>query len=207
MVFGQAEAVRTVARAIKRSRAGLGQPDRPAGLLPVHRPDRRRQDRARQAARAAPRQRVHALRHERVHGEARGRAADRRAAGIRRVRAGRAARRRGPPASVCGAAARRDREGASGHLQHPAAGDGSRDADRQQRPQGGLPPGRADHDVERGIARAEQREHRLLGDRARPRARSTAGRRRRSSDRSRRSKRSSARSSAIGSTRSSRSIR
>src|SRR5436305_1961144 len=31
VVFGQAEAVRGVARAIKRSRAGLGQPDRPAG--------------------------------------------------------------------------------------------------------------------------------------------------------------------------------
>ena len=33
VVFGQEEAVRTVARAIKRSRAGLGQPDRPAGCF------------------------------------------------------------------------------------------------------------------------------------------------------------------------------
>jgi ATP-dependent Clp protease ATP-binding subunit ClpA len=33
VVFGQAEAVRTVASAIKRSRAGLGQPDRPAGCF------------------------------------------------------------------------------------------------------------------------------------------------------------------------------
>ena len=33
VVFGQAEAVSTVARAIKRSRAGLGQPDRPAGCF------------------------------------------------------------------------------------------------------------------------------------------------------------------------------
>jgi ATP-dependent Clp protease ATP-binding subunit ClpA len=33
VVFGQTEAVRTVARAIKRSRAGLGQPDRPAGCF------------------------------------------------------------------------------------------------------------------------------------------------------------------------------
>ncbi len=32
-MFGQEEAVRTVARAIKRSRAGLGQPDRPAGCF------------------------------------------------------------------------------------------------------------------------------------------------------------------------------
>ena len=33
VVFGQDEAVKTVARAIKRSRAGLGQPDRPAGCF------------------------------------------------------------------------------------------------------------------------------------------------------------------------------
>jgi hypothetical protein len=33
VVFGQEEAVRLVARAIKRSRAGLGQPDRPAGAF------------------------------------------------------------------------------------------------------------------------------------------------------------------------------
>jgi ATP-dependent Clp protease ATP-binding subunit ClpA len=33
VVFGQTEAVGTVARAIKRSRAGLGQPDRPAGCF------------------------------------------------------------------------------------------------------------------------------------------------------------------------------
>ncbi len=33
VVFGQIEAVSTVARAIKRSRAGLGQPDRPAGCF------------------------------------------------------------------------------------------------------------------------------------------------------------------------------
>src|SRR5687767_10535954 len=33
VVFGQEEAVGTVARAIKRSRAGLGQPDRPAGCF------------------------------------------------------------------------------------------------------------------------------------------------------------------------------
>ena len=51
VVFGQDEAVHAVAQAIKRSRAGLAQPERPAGLLPLHRADRRRQDRAGQAAR------------------------------------------------------------------------------------------------------------------------------------------------------------
>ena len=54
----------------------------------------------------------------------------------------------------CGAAARRDREGAPGHLQHPAAGDGPRHADRQQRPQGGLPQRDHHHDHQRGRARA-----------------------------------------------------
>ena len=33
VVFGQDEAVHLVAQAIKRSRAGLGQPDRPAGCF------------------------------------------------------------------------------------------------------------------------------------------------------------------------------
>ena len=42
-----------------------------------------------------------------------------------------------------GAAARRDREGAPGPLQHPAPGDGPRHAHRQQRPQGRLPPRRS----------------------------------------------------------------
>ena len=138
---------------------------RPAGqagrLLPVHRPDRRRQDRARQAAGAAPRQRVHALRHVGVHGEARRRPADRRAARLRRLRAGRPAGRRDPPAPLQRAAARRDREGAPRHLQHPAAGDGPRHPDGQQRPQGRLPPGGADHDQQRRLARDERRHHGL----------------------------------------------
>ena len=207
VVFGQDEAVGTVARAIKRSRAGLGQPERPAGCFLFTGPDRRRQDRTRQTARAAPRQRVHPLRHERVHGEARGRPADRRAARLRRVRAGRAARRCRPPASLRGAAARRNREGAPRHLQHPAAGDGSRDADRQQRPQGGLPPGRPDHDLERRLARAERRVRSASGIRGVPTARWTTGRRPRSSARNPRSRRSSARSSATASMPSCRSVR
>ena len=52
-----------------------------------------------------------------------------------------------------GAGARRDREGAPGPLQHPAAGDGPRHADRQQRPQGRLPQRDPDHDHQRRRAR------------------------------------------------------
>ena len=77
-------------------------------LLPVHRPDGRRQDRARAPARDSPGQRVHAVRHERVHGEARGGASDWRAAGLRGLRAGRPAGGCGAPASIQRGAARRN---------------------------------------------------------------------------------------------------
>ena len=42
-------------------------------------------------------------------------------------------------------------------FEHPAPGDGPRHPDRQQRAQGRLPPGRADHDQQRGLARDERR--------------------------------------------------
>ena len=53
-----------------------------------------------------------------------------------------------------GAAARRDREGPPGHLQHPAPGDGPRHPHRQRRAQGRLPPHRAHHDHQRRRPRA-----------------------------------------------------
>ena len=74
-------------QAVALGAARAGQADR---QLPVHRPDRRRQDRARASARARPEGPVPALRHVRVHGEAHGLAPDRRAAGLRRLRRGRA---------------------------------------------------------------------------------------------------------------------
>ena len=49
-----------------------------------------------------------------------------------------------------GAAARRNREGAPGHLQRAAAGDGPRHADGQQRAQGRLPQRHHHHDDECG---------------------------------------------------------
>ena len=87
VVFGQdREPSSSVASAIKRSRAGLGGSRAPDRLLPLHRSDGRRQDRAEQAARDhSPGRALPALRHERVHGEARGLAADRSATGLRRA--------------------------------------------------------------------------------------------------------------------------
>jgi ATP-dependent Clp protease ATP-binding subunit ClpA len=61
----------------------------------------------------------------------------------------------------CGAAARRDREGAPGRLQRAAAGDGPRHADRQQRAQGRLPQRDHHHDHQRGRRDDEQGHHRL----------------------------------------------
>ena len=92
------------------------------------------------------------------------------------------------PASAFGAAARRDREGASGSVQHPAAGHGSRQADRPQRQEGRLPQRDPDHDDQCGRLGPRQG-----GDRLRPRRSARATTRRRSSG-------CSARSSATGST-------
>ncbi len=153
VIFGQDAAIGEVASAIKLARSGLRVARQADRQLPVRRPDRRRQDRAGAAARAHPRRRVPPLRHVRVHGEARRVAPDRRAARLRRLRGRRAAHRRGAQVAARGAAARRDREGASGHVQHPAAGHGSRHADRFARPQGRLPPRHPDHDHQRRRAR------------------------------------------------------
>ena len=155
-MFGQDKAIEALAQrdqAVARRPARAGEADR---LLPVLGPDRRRQDRGRQAARRPDGRRAAALRHVRVHGEAHGLAADRRAAGLRRLRPGRPADRRHRPASALRAAARRDREGASGPVQHPVAGDGPRQADRPQRQVGRLPQRHPDHDDERGRVRHGQ---------------------------------------------------
>jgi ATP-dependent Clp protease ATP-binding subunit ClpA len=59
-------------------------------------------------------------------------------------------RRRPDPALR--AAPRRDREGASGPVQHPPAGDGPRQADRSQRQAGRLPQRHPDHDHQCGAS-------------------------------------------------------
>jgi ATP-dependent Clp protease ATP-binding subunit ClpB len=83
-VIGQAEAVRAVSTAVRRARAGLQDPHRPIGSFMFLGSDRRRQDRADQGARRVPvrrRDRADPHRHVGIHGEAFGRAADRRASG------------------------------------------------------------------------------------------------------------------------------
>ena len=125
-------------------------------LVPVPRPDRRRQDRAVQGARRVPvrhRRGDGAHRHVRVHGEALGRAPDRRAARLCRLRGRRLSHRGRAPPAVLGAAARRSREGAPGRVQRAAAGSRRRPPDRRPGPHRRLPQHRDHHDLEPRLAR------------------------------------------------------
>ena len=79
-LIGQEAAVRAVSDAVRRSRAGISDPNRPTGLVPLPRPDRRGQDGAGQVARRLPLRRRAGdgpHRHERVLRAARRRPADR----------------------------------------------------------------------------------------------------------------------------------
>ena len=167
-------------RADRQRDQALALRPRPSGqahrLVPLLRPDGRRQDRAGQAARRRARRRVPALRHERVHGAAHGLAPDRRAARLRRLRSGRAADGRDQQDALRRPRPRRDREGAPEPLQHPVAGDGSRHAHRQQRQEGRLPQRHPHHDDQRGRARDVGREDRLPEAAGRPRHRVGRGR-------------------------------
>ena len=116
---GQGRVDRRAPRA--RRLAGSEPADR---LVHVPRSHRRRQDRAHQGARRIPVRRRECAdphRHVGIHGEAFGRASDRRAARLCRLRRGRRTDRSRAPAAVSGRAVRRNREGASGRVQRPAA--------------------------------------------------------------------------------------
>ncbi len=137
---------------------GPAGPEPPDRLVRLPRPDRGRQDRARPRARGVHvrRRAGHAPdRHVRVHGEALGLAARRRAARLRRLRRGRPADRGGAAAALLGGAPRRDREGPPRRLQHPPADPRRRAPDRRPGPDGGLPQHRADHDLERALGRGD----------------------------------------------------
>ncbi len=102
-VIGQDEAVDAVAEAVLRTRSGLADPESPDRLVHLSRPDGRRQNRTRARARRVSlrrRTRADSHRHVGVSGEAHGRAAARRAAGIRRLRRRRATNRSGAAPAV-----------------------------------------------------------------------------------------------------------
>ncbi len=150
-VIGQHEAVEAVANALRRSRAGLQDPDRPIGTFLFLGPTgvgKTELARALAEFMFDSQERDDPARHVRVHGETRRLAADRRASRLRRLRGGRSADRGGPPPALLGRAARRGREGPPGRLQRAAAGDGRRSPDRRPGPHGRLQERRADHDLE-----------------------------------------------------------
>ena len=154
-VVGQDEAITAVAERDPPLALGPVGPEPADRLVPLPRPDRRRQDRALQGARRLPvRQRgpPDPARHERVHGEALGRPHDRRAARLRRLRRGRLPDRGGAAQALQRAAARRGREGAPRRLQRPAAGARRRPPDRRPGPHGRLQEHRHRHDLEPRLA-------------------------------------------------------
>ncbi len=160
-VYGQDSAIEAVCRAIKLARSGLAHPDRPVGAFLFAGPTGvGKTEVARQLAKVMG---VEFLRFDmcRVHGAPYGLAADRRAPGICRLRSGRIAHRRDQQDSALRAAARRNRESPSGPVQYPVAGDGSCDADRQQRAQGRLPQRDYRDDHQRGRAGAVARDDRV----------------------------------------------
>ena len=124
-VVGQAEAVKAVSTAVRRARAGLQDPHRPIGSFMFLGPTGVGKTELTKALaeflfddEAA----LHAHRHVGIHGEAFGRAPDRRAARLCRLRGRRRAHRGGAAAALPGRAVRRDREGAPGRVQRAAAG-------------------------------------------------------------------------------------
>ena len=150
-VVGQDEPVKAVSRAIRRSRAGLKDPHRPAGSFIFLGPSGvGKTELARTLAEflfgeeSGP----HPGGHVGVHGEARRQPVGGLAPGLRGLRRGRATHRIGAPPAVLRGAARRDREGSPGRVQHPAADTGGWPAHRRSRAHGGLPQRHHHHDVE-----------------------------------------------------------
>ncbi len=93
-MVGQKRAVQAVAEAVRRTRAGISDPDRPTGSFMFLGPDRRGEDGAREGARRVSvrrREGPRPHRHERVRGEVLRLASRRRPSRLRRLRAGRPA--------------------------------------------------------------------------------------------------------------------
>ncbi len=136
-VVGQDEAVEAVANAVRRSRSGLQDPNRPIGSFIFLGPTgvgKTELCKALAAGAVRRRERDGPHRHERVHGAAHRQPTDRRPAGLRRLR------RRGPtdrsraPPSVLRRAAGRNRKGPPRRVQYSVASARRRPPDRQPRP-------------------------------------------------------------------------
>ena len=150
-VIGQDDAVTAVSARHPAFARGAVRPEPAHRLVPLPRPDRRREDRAGARARRVPLRRREGdgpHRHVGVPGEAQRVAPHRRAAGVRRLRGGRTAHGGRAAPSVRGRAARRDREGALRRVQRAAPGVRRRSSHRRAGPHGRLHEHRDHHDVE-----------------------------------------------------------
>ena len=170
-VIGQHPAIEVISKAIRRSRAGLKDPKRPTGSFIFLGPSGvGKTELARTLAEFLfgdedAMVRIDMSEYMEKHAVSRLVGSP---PGLHRLRRGRPADRGRAAQAVLRAAARRDREGAPGRLQHPAADPRGRPADRRPGAHGRLPPRDRDHDV----------EHRRLGDRAQHAARLRGLRRR-----------------------------
>ena len=150
-VVGQAEAVRAVATAVRRARAGLQDPNRPIGSFMFLGPTGVGKTELTKALAEflfddeTAMIRIDMSEYMEKHSVV---AADRRASGLCRLRGRRRAHRSGAAAALSGRAVRRDREGAPGRLQRAAAGARRRPPDRRPGPHGRLPQHADHHDLE-----------------------------------------------------------
>jgi ATP-dependent Clp protease ATP-binding subunit ClpB len=154
-VVGQQEAIVAVSDAIRRSRAGLSDPNRPYGSFLFLGPTGVGKTELCKALAGLPvRQRrpPDPHRHERVHGEALRQPHDRRASGLCGLRRGWGADRGGASQALQRGPARRGREGAPGRVQRAAAGARRRPPDRRPGPHRGLQEHRHRDDLQPGFA-------------------------------------------------------
>jgi ATP-dependent Clp protease ATP-binding subunit ClpB len=150
-VIGQTEATEAVANAVRRSRAGMQDPNRPIGSFIFLGPTGvGKTETARALAEFlfdSEEAMVRIDMSEYMEKQAVS-APDRRAAGVRGLRGGRAAHRGCAAAPVLGGALRRDREGARRRLQRPPPDPGRRAGDRQPGADGELPQHGHHHDLQ-----------------------------------------------------------
>ena len=136
-VIGQESAIQAVSQAVRRTRAGLKDPKRPAGSYIFLGPSGvGKTELAKTLAEFlfGDEDALDRPRHVRVHGEAHGQPPGRLASRLRRLRGGRPAHRGRAPQALQRGAVRRDREGPPGRVQHAAPDPGGGPADRQPGP-------------------------------------------------------------------------
>ena len=154
-IVGQHDAIGAVSRSIRRTRAGLKDPKRPAGSFIFLGPSgvgKTESAKALAEFMFGDEKRSDPARHERVHGEAHREPPGRLASGVRRLRGRRPADRSRQAPALLGRAPRRDRESTPRRLQHVAADPRGWSSDRCSGQDRGLQEHGHHHDVEPGYS-------------------------------------------------------